>query len=79
LYLNSLSLISYLFYQLTVLGPSTPPIMAEVAEFKEHLTQAMITLNPEQFTQLLLTPTHPPLPTLIDRQGYTSKCLFSAA
>ena len=53
--------------------------MAEVAEFKEHLTQAMITLNPEQFTQLLLTPTHPPLPTLIDRQGYTSKCLFSAA
>lgn len=47
--------------------------MAEVADFKERLTQAMITLNLEQYTQLLLTPPHPPLSALIDRQGYTSK------
>ena len=45
--------------------------MAEVADFKERLTQAMVTLNAQQFSELLLT-RHPPLPTLLDRQGYTS-------
>lgn len=46
--------------------------MGEVFELKEKLTQAMVTLNSELFTQLLLPSARTvPLPAVVDRHGYT--------
>ena len=52
--------------------------MGDVFELKEKLTQAMVTLNNQLFDELLLPATRPvPLPSIIDRHGYTRKEIVS--